>query len=172
MKCTVNESTCCSPTPDLFRVPTSSLLRDILNICIQTEMGLRHVQESLFQFETSMKPEFGNISRTEMRTRVFSSRPIISRSSDSVVGIAIGYGLDDREVRIPSPSRIKNFLFSTLYRLALGSTQPLIQPVLGALSRRVKQQGHEADHSPPASAQVKKVWSIHPLPHTPSWRSA
>jgi hypothetical protein len=30
----------------------------------------------------------------------------------------------------------------------------------------------EVDHSPPTSAEVKKSGSIHPLPHTPSWRSA
>jgi hypothetical protein len=42
--------------------------------------------------------------------------------------------------------------------LALGSTQPLIQWVPGALSPGVKQPGREADHSPPASAAVKKMW--------------
>jgi hypothetical protein len=36
----------------------------------------------------------------------------------------------------------------------------------------VKRPGREADHSPPTSTEVKKMWSIHPLPHTPSWRSA
>jgi hypothetical protein len=30
----------------------------------------------------------------------------------------------------------------------------------------------EADHSPPASAEVKKCGSTHSFPHTPSWRSA
>jgi hypothetical protein len=40
------------------------------------------------------------------------------------------------------------------------------------LSPGVKRQGREADHSPPTSADVKKGKSIHPLPHTPSWRSA
>jgi hypothetical protein len=32
--------------------------------------------------------------------------------------------------------------------------------------------GREVDHSPPTIAEVKKSGSIHPLPHTPSWRSA
>jgi hypothetical protein len=40
----------------------------------------------------------------------------------------------------------------------LGSTQPLIQWVLGALSPGVKRQGREADNSPPAGAEVKKMW--------------
>jgi hypothetical protein len=57
MKCTVTESTCCSHTSDLLRVLTASLLWDKLTICIQTEMCLRHVQESLFQFEISLKSE-------------------------------------------------------------------------------------------------------------------
>jgi hypothetical protein len=40
---------------------------------------------------------------------------------------------------------------------ALGSTQPPIQRVLGALSPEVKRPRCEADHSPPARAKVKKV---------------
>jgi hypothetical protein len=40
----------------------------------------------------------------------------------------------------------------------LGPTQPLIQWVPAALSPGVKRQGREADHSPLASAEVKKVW--------------
>jgi hypothetical protein len=68
----------------------------------------------------------------------------------SIVGIATGYGLDDQGVgvRVPVRSRI----FSMLSRRALGSTQPPIQWVLG-----VKQLGHEAGHSPPASARLKKM---------------
>jgi hypothetical protein len=62
---------------------------------------------------------------------------------DSVVGIATGYGLDDRGigVRVPVGSR-----------LALGSTQPPIQWVHG-----VKRPGREADNSPPTGAEVKKM---------------
>jgi hypothetical protein len=53
---------------------------------------------------------------------------------DRSVGIATGYGLDDREIRSSSPSRVKNFLFSKRSRPALGSTQSRIQWVQGALS--------------------------------------
>jgi hypothetical protein len=72
------------------------------------------------------------------------------------VGIATGYGLGDRGVgvRVPVGSRI----FSTSSRPALGSTQPPIQWVPGALSLGIKRPGREADHSPPASAEVKKIW--------------
>jgi hypothetical protein len=39
-----------------------------------------------------------------------------------------------------------------------GPTQPPIQWVPGALSPGAKRQGREADHSPPTSAEVKKMW--------------
>jgi hypothetical protein len=82
------------------------------------------------------------------------------RSWDSVVGIATGYRLDDRGVRVQDLSlgRVKNFLFSTSSRPALESTQPPIQWVPGALSLGVKRSGREADHSPSASAEVEKMW--------------
>jgi hypothetical protein len=56
-----------------------------------------------------------------------------------------------------SLGRFKNFLFMES-RPAVGSTQPPIQWVPGALSPWVKRPGREADHSPPASAEVKKLW--------------
>jgi hypothetical protein len=49
-----------------------------------------------------------------------------------------------------------NFLFDTMSRLTLGPTQPPVQWVLEVLSLRVKQPGHEADHSSPSSAKVKE----------------
>jgi hypothetical protein len=48
------------------------------------------------------------------------------------------------------------FLFTTTSRMALGLTQPHIQWVPGALSLGVKQLGHEADHSPSSSAEIKE----------------
>jgi hypothetical protein len=79
------------------------------------------------------------------------------RSLDSSVGIATSYGLDDRGDRSSRPGRVKNFLFSKSSRLALGSTQPPIQWVPGALSPWVKRPGREADHSPATSTKVKKM---------------
>jgi hypothetical protein len=43
-------------------------------------------------------------------------------------------------------------------RPALGSTLPSIQWISEALSPEVKRSGREADHSPPVSAEVKKMW--------------
>jgi hypothetical protein len=56
-----------------------------------------------------------------------------------------------------SPGRVKNVLFSISSRPALGSTQPPIQLVPGALFPRVTLQEREADHSPPTSAEVEKT---------------
>jgi hypothetical protein len=69
-----------------------------------------------------------------------------SRYSDWLrAGRLKGWGL--------SPGRVKYFHFSMLSRPALGHTQPPIQWVPG-----VKRPGREADHSPPATAEVKKMW--------------
>jgi hypothetical protein len=91
---------------------------------------------------------------------------------DSVVGIATGYRLDRRVgVRVLVGSRI----FSPPRRpdRLWGPPSLLSNDYQGALSPGVKRQWREADHSPPASAEVKKMCgSIHPLPHTPSLRSA
>jgi hypothetical protein len=40
----------------------------------------------------------------------------------------------------------------------MGFAQPPIQWVPRAPSPEVKRPGNEADHSPPASAEVKKIW--------------
>jgi hypothetical protein len=70
-----------------------------------------------------------------------------------VVDMATGYGLDDRGVgvRVPVGSRI----FSSPRR-----PDRLWGPS-SLLSNRyqvVNQPGREADHSPPTSAEVKKMW--------------
>jgi hypothetical protein len=77
-----------------------------------------------------------------------------------VVGIATGYGMDEQGVGV-------RVLVRSRVLPALGPTQPPIQWVPGVLS-----PGREADPSLPTSAEAIKYGSIHPLPHTPSWRSA
>jgi len=64
------------------------------------------------------------------------------------------------------------FLFTTAWRTALGPTQPPIEWVPGDLSLGVKRLGHEANHSPPLSAEVKNAWSYTFAPNTSSWRDA
>jgi hypothetical protein len=53
--------------------------------------------------------------------------------------------------------------------MALGPNQHPIQWVPGALSLGIKQSGHEADHSPPSSAEVKECVELYlNSPNTPS----
>jgi hypothetical protein len=77
---------------------------------------------------------------------------------DSVVGIATAYGLDNGGGQSSSLGIVNNFLFSTSSISGLGPTEPPMQRVPGALSQGVKRQGREVDHSPPISAEVKKMW--------------
>jgi hypothetical protein len=71
------------------------------------------------------------------------------------IGIALGYGLDDRGSRVRFPAGAGNFsLHHRVYRLR--PTQPSIQWVPGALSLGVKKPGREADRSPTSSAEVKE----------------
>jgi hypothetical protein len=79
-------------------------------------------------------------------------------SLNTVVGIATGYGLDDRGVgvRVPVESRIFSF---PLYPNRFWGP-PICN---GALSPRVNWPGREADHSSPLSAEFKKTGSIHTL---------
>jgi hypothetical protein len=83
----------------------------------------------------------------------------------------MGDVLDDRHL-IPARGKREIFLFSTVSRLALGSTQSPIQWVLGAVSLDVKWPGREADHSLPFSAEVMNGGVISPFLQTSSWRSA
>jgi hypothetical protein len=71
--------------------------------------------------------------------------------------LCLGYGLNDRG-SIPSRGR-DSFLFATASRSSLGSTQPTVCLVPGALSVGVKRPGREADHLPPSSAEVKNALS-------------
>jgi hypothetical protein len=76
-----------------------------------------------------------------------------SGGRDSAVGIATGYGLDDRGVgvRVPVWSRI----FSSPRRPDRLWGLPSL---LSTGYREVKRPKREADHSPPTSAEVKKTW--------------
>jgi hypothetical protein len=82
----------------------------------------------------------------------------LARSRDSAVGIATSYGLDDRGVgvRVPVWSRIFS---STRHPDRLwGPPNLLSNGYRGDLSPGVKRPEREIDHSPPASAEVKKMW--------------
>jgi hypothetical protein len=84
---------------------------------------------------------------------------LVKKNHDSSVGIALGYGLDDRGSRVRFPAGAGNF--SLHHRVQNGSgVHPASYPTVpGNLSLGVKRPGREADHSPPSSAEVKNAWS-------------
>jgi hypothetical protein len=65
---------------------------------------------------------------------VLTSVGITNNSRDSSVGIATGYGLDDRMIGVRFAVELRIFLFTTRCRPALGPTQLPIQWEPGALS--------------------------------------
>jgi hypothetical protein len=67
-------------------------------------------------------------------------------------------------VRIVKPSRVKNFLTSTVSRPAVGPTESPIEWVPGPLSPGEKWQEREADHLRPTNAEVKKMWIYRSIP--------
>jgi hypothetical protein len=79
------------------------------------------------------------------------------KSRDSSVCIALGYGLDDQGSRVRIPAGAGNF--SLHHRVQNGSgAHPVSYPMgTRGFSLGVKRQGHESDHSPPSSAEVKNV---------------
>jgi hypothetical protein len=78
-------------------------------------------------------------------------------SRDSSVGIATGYRLDDQGEREFESRYVKKFSL-----LHIVQTDSRVHPTsykMGTVALPgVKQQGREADHSPPTSAEVKKMW--------------
>jgi hypothetical protein len=131
-------------------------------------------QEIVLFITTLLEPQNLNITTVEKFVVIQLATFFVLRyllgtkgSRDRAVSIATGYGLDGPRGRNLSSGKGKVFLLSTSSRPVLGPTQPSIQWVPGALSPGVKRPGHEADHSPPTSVEVKKTWI-----YTSTWRNA
>jgi hypothetical protein len=76
---------------------------------------------------------------------------------DSAVGIATAYGLGDRAVGVQIPVGSRIFSSPRHPDRLLGP--PNLYPMsTGGSFPGGKRPGHEADHSPPTSAEVKKMW--------------
>jgi hypothetical protein len=76
--------------------------------------------------------------------------------SDSSVGIALGYGLDDRGSRVRFPAGAGNFSLYHRVQNGSGAHQASYPMRTRGLSLGVKRPWREADHSPPPSAEVKE----------------
>jgi hypothetical protein len=61
-----------------------------------------------------------------MEVYIFTDLPPDKNSRDSSVGIALGYGLDDRGSSVRFPAGLGIFLFTAASRTALEPTQPPI----------------------------------------------
>jgi hypothetical protein len=109
--------------------------------------------------DTSPRCWFVDLLRLKSRTarpddRFINSPLSVGRGAE----ITTVYGLGDRGIIVRVPVRSRIFSFSTSSRPALGPTQPPGQCAPGALFPGVKRPGRKADHSPPTSAEVKKMW--------------
>jgi hypothetical protein len=79
-------------------------------------------------------------------------------SRDSSFGIALGYGLDDRGSRVRFSLGTGNFSLHHLYVQNGSWALPASYPIgtRGSFPGGEQQPGHEADPSPPSSAEVKE----------------
>jgi hypothetical protein len=78
------------------------------------------------------------------------------KSRDSSIGMALGYGLDDRVSRVRFPAGAGNFSLHHPVQNGSGS-HPASYPMGTSGSfPGVKRPGREADHSPSSSAEVKE----------------
>jgi hypothetical protein len=97
---------------------------------------------------------FGDPRNTsKLLIMLFSPTTIVIVCRDTAVGIATGYRLDDRGVRVRVLVGSRIFYSPCRPDRLWGTLRP------GILSPEVKRSWSEADHSPPTSAEVKKIWT-------------
>jgi hypothetical protein len=125
----------------------SSLLHSKLNTCTNyTSLCTMWTIESFFKWKSVWKRLTNHISfQTSLNICPLS----LMGSRDSVVCIATTYKKNDREVGVPSPGKVQigSGVHPTSYAMGTDSSFP-----------GVNRPGCEADHSPPASAEVNKMW--------------
>jgi hypothetical protein len=85
---------------------------------------------------------------------------------------ANNYGNNNNNNNNLSLAKARIFHYATASILVLGPSQPRIQRELGAVFPELKGPGQEGYHLPPASAKVKNVGAIFPIPLTSLLRDA
>jgi hypothetical protein len=96
----------------------------------------------------------GNVE--ENVTTNFLESHFQEQSRDSSVGIALGYGLDDRGSKVRFPTGAGNSSLHRRFQNGSGAhPDSYIMGTRGSFPG-VKRPRREADHSPPSSAEVKE----------------
>jgi hypothetical protein len=98
-----------------------------------------------------------SLNKANYGSRIFMFLRHKYKSRDSVVGIATGYGLDDRRVGVGVPVGSRIFTSPTV-QTGSGVHPTSYTMGTGGSFPGVRRSGREADHSPPTSAEVKKMW--------------
>jgi hypothetical protein len=125
-------------------------------------MGYNHMKSQ--KKESRIVPSLGTFTGTVLWDAywlIFFRNWESSQSHDSSVGIALGYGLDDRGSRDRFPAGTGKF--SLHHRVQNGSgAHPTSYPVgTRGLSLEVKRPGREVDHSSPSGAEVKECVKLY-----------
>jgi hypothetical protein len=100
--------------------------------------------------------------RLDVKLHIFLIAVLYERGSrDCVVGIATGYGLDDRGFGVRVPVRSKIFSSPRYSYQFWGLPSLLSNGYRGPLSPGVERPGREADHSPPTldNGEVRQIFT-------------
>jgi hypothetical protein len=134
----------------------SNISQRLRHYHIVTYIVTSSLETTRFYFQTNSRNRRHYIRYLVEQTEIFLRTVAYSRSRDSAVGIVTGYGMDDRRVRVRVLVRSRIFSSSRRPDLLRGPHNLISNGYRGALSPGVKRPGSEADHSPPASAEVKE----------------
>jgi hypothetical protein len=92
---------------------------------------------------------------------------------NKITDFCLGYRLDVRGSRVPFPAGAGNFFLYHRVQNGSGAHLASYPTDVGSSFPGVKRSVHEADHSPPSSAEVREYVDLclH-SPNTSSWRGA